>query len=105
MHDHVVVGAALCRDRCSRSLAVARQWGSFLSVATCETKPLFIINTRANTAPARACGGQRPERRPQGMAQGLSGSSRGSLHSGARRRASGMASRVCAVVVHQQAVR
>ena len=54
MHDHVVAGAALCRDRCSRSLAVARQWGSFLSVATCETKPLFIINTRANTAPARA---------------------------------------------------
>ena len=54
MHDHVVAGAALCRDRCSRSLAVARQWGSFLSVAACETKPLFIINTRANTAPARA---------------------------------------------------
>ena len=78
MHDHVVVGAALCRDRCSRSLAVARQWGSFLSVATCETKPLFIINTHANTAPA-------PARRARAVARlWRAGGSRGALCSLAR---------------------
>ena len=99
MHDHVVAGAALCRDRCSRSLAVARQWGSFLSVATCETKPLFIINTRANTAPAaaRACGVAWPAGLSRGTATGAL------WRVGVR--AASVASRVCAVAVHQQAVR
>ena len=83
MHDHVVAGAALCRDRCSRSLAVARQWGSFLSVATCETKPLFIINTHANTAPARARGARVPACPRAVAAVAGRGLARGSLLSGA----------------------